>query len=160
MLRRLRSVRSPLFLTPVPAAPPPSTSTLLFPTPKDHICLCQVYDQTYVLWRPRPNEVAAVPDACPHRGASLAMGSLVGTLKEGKCVKCPYHGLEFNAAGSCNKPNIFTGSLNVSPGLFLRAFPSELFAFRLVCSLSSVFRFCSNVLRGFAGKVNVSARLV
>lgn len=73
-----------------------------------------MYDQTYVLWRPRPDEVAAVPDACPHRGASLAMGSLVGTVKEGKCIKCPYHGLEFNAAGSCNKPNIFTDSLNVS----------------------------------------------
>jgi nitrite reductase/ring-hydroxylating ferredoxin subunit len=73
----------------------------------------KVYDQTYVLWRPRPDEVAAIPDACPHRGASLAMGSLVGTVKEGKCIKCPYHGLEYNAAGSCNKPNIFTDSINV-----------------------------------------------
>jgi hypothetical protein len=32
--------------------------------------------------------VVALPDACPHRGASLAQGGIV----RGGCVVCPYHG--------------------------------------------------------------------
>lgn len=60
-------------------------------------------------------------DVCPHRGASLAMGSLVGTTGKdgpGKCVKCPYHGLEFNAAGTCQKKNIHLDPIKVRATLF------------------------------------------
>lgn len=92
----------------------PDPSTYFGAVSDGNLFHCQVYDQNYVLWRPRAGEVAALPEACPHRGASLAMGTIVGTTKEGKCVKCPYHGLEFNKEGSCNKKNIFTDTLNVS----------------------------------------------
>lgn len=81
----------------------------------------QVYGQTVVLWRPRAGEVAALSDVCPHRGASLAMGSLVGTSSKdgrGKCVKCPYHGLEFDAAGTCEKKNIHTEPIKVGSARF------------------------------------------
>lgn len=46
----------------------------------------------------RPGQVAALPDACPHRLAPLSAGVLVqGSLQ------CPYHGWAFNHAGQCTR---------------------------------------------------------
>lgn len=39
---------------------------------------------------------AALADECPHRGASLASGSV-----EQGCLRCPYHGWRFSADGRC-----------------------------------------------------------
>jgi len=38
----------------------------------------------------------ALLDRCPHRFAPLSMGT-----HKGDCVRCPYHGLEFDATGAC-----------------------------------------------------------
>ncbi|WP_372731399.1 Rieske 2Fe-2S domain-containing protein [Novosphingobium sp.] len=40
--------------------------------------------------------LSALTDMCPHRFAPLSMGQI-----DGGTVKCPYHGLVFNAAGRC-----------------------------------------------------------
>ncbi|GBG87496.1 hypothetical protein CBR_g45555, partial [Chara braunii] len=73
-----------------------------------------VYGQPLVLFRPSPGEIAALPDACPHRGASLSMGVLVtNNHSSSRCVKCPYHGLEFSSEGKCQKPNIHLNPVKV-----------------------------------------------
>ena len=40
--------------------------------------------------------VVALNDVCPHRG-----GSLAGGFRDGACLRCPYHGWRFDAAGRC-----------------------------------------------------------
>lgn len=49
-----------------------------------------------VLFRKESGEPVAIGGVCPHRYAPLAMGKLIGDL-----IECPYHGLRFDAAGSC-----------------------------------------------------------
>jgi phenylpropionate dioxygenase-like ring-hydroxylating dioxygenase large terminal subunit len=49
-----------------------------------------------VFWRDGQGKVACLNDCCPHRGASLALGRL-----QGDCVECPFHGFQFDPAGSC-----------------------------------------------------------
>lgn len=48
-----------------------------------------------VLWSPRPGEVAAARDRCPHRDARLS----TGWLDECRLV-CPYHGWQFDEQGT------------------------------------------------------------
>ncbi len=42
--------------------------------------------------------VAALRDICPHRGMPLSFGKM-----EGDCVKCAYHGWQFDQAGRCRE---------------------------------------------------------
>jgi nitrite reductase/ring-hydroxylating ferredoxin subunit len=49
-----------------------------------------------VLWRGRAGQVIAHGAACPHRGAELSHGRVVGGQLE-----CPYHGFRFDEAGAC-----------------------------------------------------------
>lgn len=49
-----------------------------------------------LFWRDRDGRAACTVDRCAHRGASLALGSLV----DGR-IRCPFHGLEYDAAGRC-----------------------------------------------------------
>jgi vanillate O-demethylase monooxygenase subunit len=48
------------------------------------------------MFRDSRNQVQALFDRCPHRFAPLSQGKIVGD-----CLKCPYHGLEFNGKGAC-----------------------------------------------------------
>ena len=45
-------------------------------------------------------ELAAFPDLCPHRRVPLSGGRVVGA-SGGRRLECPYHGWQFDAAGSC-----------------------------------------------------------
>src|SRR5499427_4784975 len=56
-----------------------------------------ILKEPIVLYRKADGSVAALQDRCPHRFAPLSMGKIV----RGDCLQCPYHGLEFDAAGAC-----------------------------------------------------------
>lgn len=49
-----------------------------------------------VLFRRRDGAVAALADRCPHRFAPLSRGT-----REGDAIRCGYHGLAFDAQGTC-----------------------------------------------------------
>lgn len=55
-------------------------------------------DEPLVFFRRPDGRVAALPDRCPHRFAPLSMGTL---CDGGASVQCPYHGLRFDAGGTC-----------------------------------------------------------
>ncbi len=50
-----------------------------------------------VLFRNLKNEIGALMDRCPHRGAALSLGR----VDENGCLECPYHGWQFNKSGAC-----------------------------------------------------------
>lgn len=53
-------------------------------------------EQALVLWRDEGGQVQAWEDRCPHRGARLSLGRVLGDRLE-----CPYHGWQFDAQGQC-----------------------------------------------------------
>jgi len=54
--------------------------------------------QRIVFFRDAGGRVQAVAATCPHRGADLARGRVVGDT-----VECPFHGLRFNGSGNCTR---------------------------------------------------------
>ena len=52
--------------------------------------------QKFVLYRNSQGQVIALKDQCPHRGAALSMGWV-----DNDCIRCPYHGWQFQANGRC-----------------------------------------------------------
>lgn len=50
-----------------------------------------------VLWREAGGKLGCAVDLCPHRGARLSQGKVIG-----ECVECPFHGFQFDPAGACN----------------------------------------------------------
>jgi phenylpropionate dioxygenase-like ring-hydroxylating dioxygenase large terminal subunit len=58
--------------------------------------------QPLVLWLTEDGAPAALADQCCHRSAQLSRG----VVKDG-CVRCPYHGWSYDAAGTCvNVPQL------------------------------------------------------
>ena len=55
-----------------------------------------ILGEPVVLWRDADGRCTAMLDACPHRFAKLSMGRI-----EGGRLRCMYHGLLFDGAGSC-----------------------------------------------------------
>jgi phenylpropionate dioxygenase-like ring-hydroxylating dioxygenase large terminal subunit len=51
-----------------------------------------------VVYRDSQGELVALDNRCAHRGASLAGGWV-----EGDCIRCPYHGWQYQADGSCTQ---------------------------------------------------------
>lgn len=49
-----------------------------------------------VLWRDARGEIVAQDARCPHRGADLGLGRVVGGE-----IECPYHGFRFAPGGAC-----------------------------------------------------------
>jgi phenylpropionate dioxygenase-like ring-hydroxylating dioxygenase large terminal subunit len=56
----------------------------------------RILGEHVLLFRTEDGAVAAVSERCPHRFAPLSKGS----LRDGR-IRCGYHGLEFDAAGTC-----------------------------------------------------------
>lgn len=50
------------------------------------------------LWRDQNGQAHAVEDHCPHRGAPLSMGAVLGDR-----LQCPYHGVEVRCDGTVTK---------------------------------------------------------
>jgi len=55
-----------------------------------------ILNQAVILWRGADGKVAALEDRCPHRLVPLSTGKVVNGQ-----VECGYHGLRFDAEGSC-----------------------------------------------------------
>ena len=53
----------------------------------------------FVLFRDKKGNAVCLNNVCPHRGASLANG----TLSEEGYISCPFHGWEFNGLGKCTR---------------------------------------------------------
>lgn len=47
-------------------------------------------------WRDSQGHPHVVADQCPHRGASLGQGRVMGG-----CIQCPFHGFEYDSTGRC-----------------------------------------------------------
>ena len=58
----------------------------------------RLLDEPVLLYRKLDGTVAALVDRCPHRFAPLSIGT-----RDGDTVTCPYHGLAFDASGSCTR---------------------------------------------------------
>ncbi len=56
----------------------------------------RILDQPVVLYRGASGTAAALDDCCPHRMAPLSLGTV-----EGDRLRCGYHGLLFDCAGTC-----------------------------------------------------------
>ncbi len=68
-----------------------------------------------VFWRKADGGVAALDDRCCHRAAPLSIGR-----KEGDAVRCLYHGLKFDANGSCVE---MPGQDRIPPAACVRSYP-------------------------------------
>jgi phenylpropionate dioxygenase-like ring-hydroxylating dioxygenase large terminal subunit len=54
-------------------------------------------DEDLVLWRAPDGRLGLADDLCVHRGTRLSKG----TVSDAGCVRCPYHGWEYDATGAC-----------------------------------------------------------
>jgi len=75
---------------------------------------------TFVLYRDAAGKVVALDDRCPHRGASLAGGTV-----EAGCVVCPYHGWRFDQAGACVKIPANRDGAKIPRKADIRSYPTE-----------------------------------
>ncbi len=55
-----------------------------------------ILGEPVVFYRTEQGEAVALSDTCPHRFAPLHLGKVTGSV-----IACPYHGLQFDAAGKC-----------------------------------------------------------
>jgi phenylpropionate dioxygenase-like ring-hydroxylating dioxygenase large terminal subunit len=71
--------------------------------------------QSVILFRRSDSRPAALENRCCHRGAPLSLGR-----KEGDCIRCMYHGLKFDASGSCVE---IPGQDRIPPRARVRSYP-------------------------------------
>ena len=76
----------------------------------------RVCGQALVLFRTKAGTIAALEDRCIHRGMPLSQGGEC----DGEIIRCPYHGLEFDARGVCAK---IPGQDQIPAGAKVIAFP-------------------------------------
>lgn len=75
----------------------------------------EILSERIVLYRKADGHCAALEDACPHRKLPLSMGRLVDDT-----VVCGYHGLTFDAAGTCVAAPT---SVTIPPKACVRSYP-------------------------------------
>ena len=77
-----------------------------------------ILGEPVAVYRKTDGTPSAIQDRCPHRFAKF---SVLGKVVHGDRVQCPYHGLEFDAAGACtlnpHKPG------NIPSRARVRSFP-------------------------------------
>jgi phenylpropionate dioxygenase-like ring-hydroxylating dioxygenase large terminal subunit len=64
--------------------------------PADRPFARKLLERPVVFYRDSRNAIVALHDVCPHRFASLHRGEITGDL-----IECAYHGLRFDASGTC-----------------------------------------------------------
>lgn len=77
----------------------------------------RIAGEPVLLYRRTDGGIAALTDRCSHRFAPLSMG-----VRQGDTVRCPYHGLTFDADGTCIA-NPFSDT--VPKGAQIRSWPVE-----------------------------------
>ena len=75
----------------------------------------QLLGKPLVFFRTAAGAVVALDDRCCHRAAPLSIGK-----KEGDCVRCQYHGLKFDASGTCVD---MPGQDRIPPQARVRSYP-------------------------------------
>lgn len=65
---------------------------------KDHPISLRRLGYKIALWRDQAGQVHALEDHCPHRGAPLSMGVILGDR-----IACPYHGVEVREDGTVTR---------------------------------------------------------
>jgi len=74
-------------------------------------------NEPIVLFRQADGRAAAIADVCAHRFSPLSKGKIV----HGDHVRCPYHGLEFDARGQCvGNPH---GNGRIPANMKVRSYP-------------------------------------
>ncbi len=63
---------------------------------KNQIVAAKRMNLELAFFRNSQGELGCVADRCSHRGAALSKGEM-----RGDCVRCPFHGLEFDVGGAC-----------------------------------------------------------
>lgn len=77
----------------------------------------KIAGKALALYRTQAGEPVALADACWHRLAPLSQGKLL----PGDQVQCPYHGLQFNAAGRCT---FMPAQETVNPSASVTSYPA------------------------------------
>ena len=77
----------------------------------------------FVLFRDKKGNAVCLNNVCPHRGASLANG----TLNEEGYITCPFHGWEFNGLGKCTRmPSVGNEDPDIAaPGVKIDHYPTK-----------------------------------
>ena len=70
-----------------------------------------------VVWRKKDGTLGCLEAKCPHMGASLAVGRVVG-----EHVECPYHGFQYDDTGRCIKTPLRPDDARIPKTLCTRAF--------------------------------------
>ncbi|MBE7193726.1 MAG: aromatic ring-hydroxylating dioxygenase subunit alpha [Gordonia polyisoprenivorans] len=70
------------------------------------------------LYRTDSGRPVALADACWHRLAPLSMGKRIGAEE----IQCPYHGLQYNAAGRCTR---MPAQETINPSAMVASYPIE-----------------------------------
>jgi vanillate O-demethylase monooxygenase subunit len=77
-----------------------------------------ICEQPMVLYRKLDGTAGAIVDQCAHRFAPLSQGRLCG-----EHVECPYHGLRYDASGTCvSNPH---GTGRITPALHIASYAVE-----------------------------------
>jgi phenylpropionate dioxygenase-like ring-hydroxylating dioxygenase large terminal subunit len=71
-----------------------------------------------VLWRDSQGKPVCLADQCPHRGAALSIGCLMGDT-----VQCPFHGFEYDRDGRCTYVPANGRSAELPKVLKVRSYP-------------------------------------
>jgi phenylpropionate dioxygenase-like ring-hydroxylating dioxygenase large terminal subunit len=73
-----------------------------------------------VLWRDAQGQVTCMHNLCPHRGAALSAGKVLGDHLE-----CPFHGFQFDASGRCQVIPANSISMPVPRGFDVHIYPTR-----------------------------------
>lgn len=72
------------------------------PSPHKTIQSFTIQQHPLVVWYDGKGKPVVMQDRCPHRGAKLSQGRLIGGSTNAR-IECPYHGWQFNSVGTCKR---------------------------------------------------------
>jgi len=78
------------------------------------------FGRKFAVFRKGDGTVAVLDDQCPHRGAALHLGRVVGDR-----VACPFHGFEFDAEGKCRRMPVLGDDARIPSKMCVRAFEAR-----------------------------------